>query len=272
MKWQTFGWIATTLGLLLGPLHAEAEGKHITVASTTSTQNSGLFRHLLPIFTAATSIEVRVVAVGTGAALRLGRAGDADVVLVHHRSSEEQFVAQGFGLARHPIMYNDFVIVGPRDDPATIVVSASAAAAFAKIFSTRTLFVSRGDDSGTHRRELEVWADAGVNPGPHSGTWYRETGSGMGATLHMAAASDGYVLTDRATWVSFKNKRSLAVLSAGDPALFNEYGAIVVSPQRHPHVKHRDAQRFVDWLSSPAGQRAISAFRRAGEQLFHPLQ
>ncbi|MFT5394395.1 MAG: tungstate transport system substrate-binding protein [Gammaproteobacteria bacterium] len=270
MKW--FAWMATALAFVTFTQAAPAKNLYITLASTTSTQNSGLFRHILPVFTKSTKIGVRVVAVGTGAALRLGKAGDVDIVLVHHRTSEEQFVADGFGIARHPIMYNDFVVVGPKFDPAGIAGAATVAQAVAMIAERRALFVSRGDDSGTHRRELDLWKLAGVDPRPHSGTWYRETGSGMGATLQMAAASDAYTLADRATWLSFKNKRALSILHEGDLELFNEYGAIVVSPKRHPHVKVRQAQRFVDWLMSAPGREAIASYRLAGEQLFYPLR
>jgi tungstate transport system substrate-binding protein len=270
MKW--FVWVMTTLAFAISTQASLAQNLYITVASTTSTENSGLFRHILPVFTKLTNIGVRVVAVGTGAALRLGKAGDVDVVLVHHRTSEEQFVANGFGLARHLIMYNDFVVVGPKFDPAGIAGTTTVAEAVARISEHRTLFVSRGDDSGTHRREVDIWKRAGVDPRPHSGTWYRETGSGMGATLQMAAASDAYTLADRATWLSFKNKRSLSILHEGDLELFNEYGAIVVSPLRHPHVKVIQAQRFVDWLMSAPGREAIASYRLAGEQLFHPLR
>lgn len=244
----------------------------ITLASTTSTQNSGLYRHLLPQFTAKTGIHVRVVALGTGAALRVAGNGDADVLLVHHRSSEIAFVANGHGVARHPLMYNDFVLVGPRSDPAQIRGMAKVSAAFSRIAVHRTIFTSRGDDSGTHKRELELWALANLNPASASGDWYRETGSGMGATLNTAAAMGAYALSDRATWVSFKNKRDLRLLVEGDDVLRNEYGVIRVSEKRHPHVKTIEAQRFIDWLKSREGSLAIASFRVEGQSLFHPLR
>ncbi len=262
--------LAWLLGALPGGGAGAAERPHITVASTTSTQNSGLFDHLLPLFTKATGIEVRVVAVGTGAALRLARSGDADVLLVHHRASEERFVAEGWGLERHALMYNDFVIVGPAADPAGIAGGKDAARSLARIAKAGALFVSRGDDSGTHKRELGIWALSGARPAPHSGTWYRETGSGMGAALNTAAAMSAYTLSDRATWLSFANKRGLRLLLEGDPGLRNPYGVILVSAKRHPHVKSRLGQRFIDWLLSAPGQAAIAGHRIAGQQLFYP--
>ena len=270
------GWRRTGRALVLvllictaiGP--ARAEQRYITLASTTSTQNSGLFDHILPKFKAASGIAVRVVAVGTGAALRLARNGDADVLLVHHQPSEEAFVRDGFGVARHPLMYNDFIIVGPKDDPLGLAQAADAAAALTRIAQGRAAFVSRGDDSGTHKRELALWVDAGIDTSVHSGTWYRETGSGMGASLNTAAAMDAYTLSDRGTWLSFQNKRGLAILSEGDPGLRNKYGIILVSPKRHPHVKARLGQSFIDWLMSAAGYSAIAGHRIDGEQLFYP--
>lgn len=258
--------------LVLLPQTSLADAPYITVASTTSTQNSGLFRHILPTFTAASGIDVRVVAVGTGAAIRLARSGDADVLLVHHKASEENFVAEGFGVRRHPIMFNDFVIVGPGDDPAKISGKTDAAQALAEIARTRTAFVSRGDNSGTHKRELELWAAAGVDPRATSRTWYRQTGSGMGATLNVGAAMGAYALSDRGTWLSFGNKRDLAVLVEGDARLRNEYGAILVSQQRHPHVKSRDGQALIDWLISPAGRAAINGFKIESMQLFTAIE
>jgi tungstate transport system substrate-binding protein len=258
--------------LVLLPQTSLADAPYITVASTTSTQNSGLFRHILPTFTAASGIDVRVVAVGTGAAIRLARSGDADVLLVHHKASEENFVAEGFGVRRHPIMFNDFVIVGPGDDPAKISGKTDAAQALAEIARTRTAFVSRGDNSGTHKRELELWAAAGVDPRAASRTWYRQTGSGMGATLNVGAAMGAYALSDRGTWLSFGNKRDLAVLVEGDARLRNEYGAILVSQQRHPHVKSRDGQALIDWLISPAGRAAINGFKIESMQLFTAIE
>ncbi len=247
-----------------------ADRPYITVASTTSTQNSGLFDHILPLFTAETGIAVRVVAVGTGAALRLARNGDADVLLVHHRQSEEKFVAEGYGVKRHALMHNDFLIAGPRADPAGIAGSSAAAAAFARIAEARLPFVSRGDDSGTHKRELEIWRRAGVDAKRHSGSWYRETGSGMGAALNTAAAMSAYILTDRATWLSFRNKRQLMLMVEGDSGLLNRYGVIVVSAKRHRHIKQAMGQQFIDWLLSAAGRAAIAGHRIDGRQLFFP--
>jgi tungstate transport system substrate-binding protein len=242
----------------------------ITVASTTSTQNSGLFGYLLPRFTAASGIEVNVVAVGTGQAIRIARNGDADVLLVHHEASERKFVADGFGLERHPVMHNDFVLVGPAADPAGIAGMDDVAAALRRVGDAEQVFVSRGDDSGTHKKELELWQLTGFDPRPASGTWYREAGSGMGATLNTAGAMGGYTLTDRASWVSFGNKGDLRILVEGDARLHNPYTAIVVSPARHPHVHAAEAQAFVDWLTSRQGQALIAAYRVDGQQLFFP--
>jgi tungstate transport system substrate-binding protein len=242
----------------------------ITVASTTSTQNSGLFGYLLPRFTAASGIEVNVVAVGTGQAIRIARNGDADVLLVHHEASERKFVADGFGLERHPVMHNDLVLVGPAADPAGIEGVGDVAAALRRVGDAEQVFVSRGDDSGTHKKELELWQLTGFDPRPASGTWYREAGSGMGATLNTAGAMGGYTLTDRASWVSFGNKGDLRILVEGDARLHNPYTAIVVNPARHPHVHAAEAQAFVDWLTSPQGQALIAAYRVDGQQLFFP--
>ena len=257
-------------GLLASGTAAPAAEPFITLASTTSTENSGLFAHLLPRFTAATGIEVRVVAVGTGQALRLARNGDADVLLVHHRRSEEGFVAAGFGVARHEVMANDYVLVGPAADPAAIGGLADAAAALARVAASESNFVSRGDDSGTHKKEMGLWRAAGRDPAAAGGGWYRETGSGMGATLNTAAAMGAYALADRATWVSFRNKGDLQILVEGDPRLVNPYGVILVNPERHPHVKAAEGQAFIDWLRSAEGQAAIAAFRVDGQQLFFP--
>ncbi len=242
----------------------------ITVASTTSTQNSGLFGYLLPRFTAASGIEVNVVAVGTGQAIRIATNGDADVLLVHHEASERKFVADGFGLERRPVMHNDFVLVGPAADPAGIGGMDDVAAALRRIGDAEQVFVSRGDDSGTHKKELELWQLTGFDPRPASGTWYREAGSGMGATLNTAGAMGGYTLTDRASWVSFGNKGDLRILVEGDTRLHNPYTAIVVNPARHPHVHAAEAQAFVDWLTSRQGQALIAAYRVDGQQLFFP--
>lgn len=246
------------------------EARPITVASTTSTQNSGLFGHLLPKFREKTGIEVNVVAVGTGQAIRIAMNGDADVLLVHHEASEREFVADGFGLARHPVMHNDFVLVGPGADPAGIRGMDDVAGALRRIGEGQQVFVSRGDDSGTHKKELELWQAGGFDPRPASGSWYREAGSGMGATLNTAGAMNGYALTDRASWVSFGNKGELEILVEGDSRLHNPYTAIVVNPERHPHVRAREAQAFVDWLVSAQGQALIAAYRVDGQQLFFP--
>ncbi|MHA1154143.1 MAG: substrate-binding domain-containing protein [Alphaproteobacteria bacterium] len=249
---------------------ARADSPAITLASTTSTENSGLFAHLLPRFTEASGIVVRVVAVGTGQALRIARNGDADVLLVHHRSSEETFVAEGYGVRRHDVMYNDFVLVGPGTDPAALRGLDDAAVALARVAATRAPFASRGDDSGTHKKELDLWAAAGLDPSTASGTWYRETGSGMGATLNAAVGMGAYALSDRATWLAFRNKGDFQVLVEGDQRLFNPYGAILVNPARHPHVHAREGQAFIDWLVSDQGQDAIAAYRLDGRQLFFP--
>ncbi len=257
--------LALALG---GPAHAGAH--FITLASTTSTENSGLFGHLLPRFTQATGIAVRVIAVGTGQALRIARNGDADVLLVHHRASEARFVAEGYGVQRFDVMFNDFVIVGPRADPAGLRGLDDAAQALARIAKARAPFTSRGDDSGTHKKERDLWAAAGLDPASAAGAWYRETGSGMGATLNAASGMGAYALADRATWLAFANKGELEVLVEGDKRLFNPYGVILVNPARHPHVKAADGQAFIDWLVSDAGQAAIAAFRVDGRQVFFP--
>ena len=244
--------------------------RFITVASTTSTENSGLFAHLLPIFTEKTGIQVRVVAVGTGQAIRLARNGDADVLFVHHKPSEEKFVADGFGVARHDVMYNDFVLLGPAGDPAGIADTGDVSAALARIAGGKIPFASRGDDSGTHKKELGLWRAAGINPAKSAGGWYRATGSGMGATLNTAVAMDAYAMSDRATWIAFQNKRGHRIVVEGDSRLFNQYGVILVNPRKHPHVKTRAGQKFIDWLLSGDGQRAIAVYRRGGQQLFFP--
>ena len=260
---------ALALALLLAVPGAQA-GDFITIASTTSTQNAGLFDHLLPLFEAETGIEVRVVAVGTGQALRLARNGDADLLLVHDKPSEEAFVAEGYGSQRFDLMYNDFVVVGPASDPAGIAGMGDAAAALARIAAAEAPFVSRGDDSGTHRRERALWAAAGVDPSGASGTWYREAGQGMGATLNTATMMEAYTLTDRGTWLSMRGRLDLRVVVKGDARLRNQYGVTLVSPERHPHVKAEPARRFAEWLLSPAGQAAIDGFAIDGERLFIP--
>ena len=258
------------LTLLTGSAGAQAEERFITVASTTSTENSGLFAHILPLFTEASGIDVRVVAVGTGQAIKLAKNGDADVLLVHHKPSEEAFVAEGYGVERFDVMYNDFVLVGPATDPAGVRGLAEAPTALARIAAAEAPFASRGDDSGTHKKELGLWRAAGVDPAVASGTWYRETGAGMGATLNTASGMDAYALSDRATWLKFANKGSLEILVEGDPELFNQYGVILVSPQRHPHVKAGEGEAFIKWLTSPAGQAAIAAYRIDGAPAFFP--
>jgi tungstate transport system substrate-binding protein len=249
---------------------ARAAERFITVASTTSTENSGLFRHLLPLFQQDTGIEVRVVAVGTGQAIELAQRGDADVLFVHHKPSEEKFVAEGFGVARFDVMYNDFVVVGPHTDPAGVKGMTDVAAALAQVAAKQAIFVSRGDNSGTHKLELSLWQAAGVNVSAASGTWYREVGAGMGATLNTASGLGAYSLTDRGTWISFKNRGNLAILIEGDSRLFNQYGVMLVNPKKHPHVKASDGQAFIDWLLSDKGQQAIAAFHIEGEQAFFP--
>ena len=246
---------------------AHAQSNFITVASTTSTVESGLFGHILPAFEGATGIEVRVISQGTGQALETGRRGDADVVFVHSPAAEEEFVAEGFGVRRYPVMYNDFLIVGPAEDPAGIKAGKDAAAALRKIAQSGAAFASRGDDSGTHRAELALWKAAGIEP---DDSWYRETGSGMGPTLNTAAEMPAYTLTDRASWLAFANKNTLEPLVEGDPKLFNQYGAILVNPEKHPHVKAEQAQAFIDWLVSPAGQETIASYTIGGQQLFFP--
>ncbi len=254
---------------LLGSV-AVAERPFIIVQSTTSTQNSGLLDAILPVFEAETGIDVRVVAVGTGQALKNAANGDGDVVLVHARAAEEKFVAAGFGIDRRDVMYNDFVLLGPGADPAGITGLRDAPAALRRIAAAKAPFVSRGDDSGTHRKELALWEEAGVDARAASGTWYRETGSGMGATLNTAVSMGAYVMSDRATWVSFRNRGDFAVLVEGDPRLFNQYGVMLVNPARHSRVKVTQARAFIEWLTGPEGQAAIARYRINGEPLFHP--
>ncbi len=250
---------------------APAQERSIIVASTTSTQDTGFFGYLLPLFKKSIGIEVRVVAQGTGQALDTGRRGDADVVFVHARPLEEKFVADGFGVRRFPVMYNDFVLVGPQSDPAGVKGSQDITAALRAIKAKGSLFISRGDRSGTHAAELALWKNAGIEiPGKDKGPWYKEIGQGMGAALNTAAASDAYVLSDRGTWISFKNKANLMVVVEGDKRLFNQYGVILVNPAKHPHVKKELGQAFIDWLVSPEGQRAIQDFKINGQQLFFP--
>lgn len=251
---------------LLAALPATAQ-EFITVASTTSTENSGLFGHILPLFQQDTGIEVRLVAQGTGQALETGRRGDADVVFVHARAQEEAFVAEGYGVQRFDVMVNDFVIVGPADDPAGAGAAESAVAALAAVAEAGAPFASRGDSSGTHLAEMALWAGAGIEP---AGNWYLSTGSGMGATLNTAQQVPAYALTDRGTWLSFFNRGDLEIVFQGDPALFNPYGIILVSPERHGHVKAEAGQTFIDWLTSEPGQQAIASYTVNGEPLFFP--
>jgi tungstate transport system substrate-binding protein len=260
------------LGLSVG---ARAENRFITVASTTSTEDSGLFKVLLPKFTAKTGIEVRVVAKGTGQAIDLAKRGDADVLFVHHKPSEDKFVAEGFAAERKPVMYNDFVIVGPAKDPAGVKGSKDVADALRKIAAAKAPFVSRGDDSGTHKAELSLWKTAKLDPAKAEGGqgatgWYKAIGQGMGPTLNTATALEGYALTDRGTWLNFKNRGGLAVLVEGDKRLFNQYGVMLVSPAKFPHVKAKDGQSFVDWLVSADGQKAIADYQIDGQSLFFP--
>lgn len=249
---------------------ASTAAKSILVQSTTSTENSGLFGHILPIFTKKTGIEVRVVAVGTGQAIKNARNGDGDVLFVHAKVDEEKFVADGFGVKRFDVMYNDFVIVGPEGDPAKVAGAKDTSAALKAIAEAKASFASRGDDSGTHKAELALWKKAGVDAKAASGQWYRETGSGMGATLNTAVGMGAYALSDRATWASFKNKGNFKIVVEGDPALFNPYGVILVNPEKHPTVKAGEGQAFVDWIISAEGQAAIASFKVDGAQVFFP--
>jgi tungstate transport system substrate-binding protein len=258
------------IALTLTGLPAAAGDRFITVASTTSTEDSGLFGYLLPMFTETTGIEVRVVALGTGQAIKLAEHGDADVLFVHDTKSEEKFVAEGWGVVRHAVMYNDFVIVGPKADPAGIRGTEDVTAALKRIAETQAPFASRGDDSGTHKAELRLWKAAEIDVKAASGGWYRETGSGMGPTLNTAAGMGAYALADRGTWLAFKNKGDLEIVVEGDNRLFNQYGVTLVNSAKHPHVKAQDGQAFVDWLISPAGQKAIAGFKIEGQQLFFP--
>jgi tungstate transport system substrate-binding protein len=247
-----------------------AQDKSIVLASTTSTQDSGLFGHILPLFKAKTGIEVRVVSQGTGQALDTGRRGDADVVFVHAKSQEEKFVADGFGVKRSPVMYNDFVLIGPKGDPAKVNGTKDIAAALVKIKNAGAAFISRGDKSGTHSAELNLWKVAGVDIAADKGPWYRDIGQGMGAALNAASASNAYVLADRGTWLSFKNRGELLISVEGDKRLFNQYGVMLVNPAKHAHVKRELGQAFIEWLVSPEGQKAISDYKINGEQLFFP--
>ena len=262
----------TALACLVGSL-ASADERVITVASTTSTEQSGLFGHLLPVFEKDSGIKVRVVALGTGQALDMARRGDADVAFVHDKLAEEKFVAEGYGVERKEVMYNDFVLIGPKADPAKVAgndIMLGLRRIATMDATSRPPFVSRGDKSGTHAAELRYWRAAGVDLDRAKGPWYRDTGSGMGPSLNMASSMNAYILADRGTWLSFKNRGDLAILVEGDSRLFNQYGVILVNPAKHPHVKAADAQRFIDWLLSSAGQKAIADYKIGGEQLFFP--
>jgi len=251
-------------------LPAEAQERFITVSSTTSTEQSGLFKHLLPLFEAKTGIKVRVVAVGTGQALDIARRGDADVVFVHAKPLEEKFLAEGHGVQRFDVMYNDFVLIGPKSDPAKVAGGRDVVLAFQQIRKTQSPFVSRGDKSGTHFAELELWKAAGIDIARDRGPWYRDTGQGMGPALNTAAGMNAYILSDRGTWLSFKNRADLVISVEGDTRLFNQYGVMLVSPAKHPNVKKEMGQAFVDWVISTEGQKAIADYKIGGEQLFFP--
>ena len=260
---------AAIAGLLL-TASALAQDKSIVVASTTSTQDSGLFDYILPLFKAKTGIDVKIVAQGTGQALDTGRRGDADVVFVHAKSAEQEFLSQGFGVRRYPVMYNDFVLIGPQDDPAAVKGSKDILAALRAINREDSAFVSRGDKSGTNIAELDLWKLAGIDIATSKGPWYKEIGQGMGAALNMASAQNAYTLSDRGTWLAFKNKGNLIIVVEGDKRLVNEYGVMLVNPRKHPTVKKELGQQFIDWLISPGGQRAIASYKINGEQLFYP--
>jgi len=264
-------WIRLALlvvALALAP--SAAAQRFITLASTTSTEQSGLFQHILPLFEKKSGIQVRVVALGTGQALDLARRGDADVVFVHAKPAEEKFVAEGHGVQRLPVMYNDFVLLGPESDPAKVGGGKDILAALRRIEQAKAPFVSRGDRSGTHMAELRLWKAAAVDIAKEKGSWYRETGQGMGPALNTASSMNAYLLSDRATWLAFKNRGELALLVQGDERLFNQYGVILVDPKKHPHVKQADAQAFIAWIRSPEGQKAIESYKIGGEQLFFP--
>jgi tungstate transport system substrate-binding protein len=264
------GLIARLIALVVFALPVYGQQKYITVASTTSTEQSGLFKHLLPIFEKKTGIQVRVVALGTGQALDMGRRGDADVVFVHAKPLEEKFVAEGYGVRRYEVMYNDFVLIGPTSDPARVAGGTDVVKAFQEIEKAKAPFVSRGDRSGTHFAELDIWQAAGIDVAARKGRWYRETGQGMGPALNTAAGMNAYILADRGTWLSFKNRAELRIVVEDDRRLFNQYGIILVNPARHLGVKRQMGQAFIDWLISAEGQDAIAAYRIDGEQLFFP--
>jgi len=262
--------VALALGAVMAATPALAQDKSIVVASTTSTQDSGLFEYLLPLFKKKTGITVKVVAQGTGQALDTGRRGDADVVFVHAKSAEEKFLAEGQGVQRFPVMYNDFVLIGPKSDPAGIKGMKDVARAFQTIKEKQASFISRGDRSGTHIAELKLWKDADIDIGKDKGHWYKSIGQGMGAALNIANASNAYVLSDRGTWIHFKNKGDLQILVEGDKRMFNQYGVMLVNPAKHPNVQKDLGQQFIDYLISPEGQKDIANYKIDGEQLFYP--
>ena len=268
MELRRRAWIALAAAVLIAP--AQGQQNFITVASTTSTEQSGLFKHLLPIFEKKTGIQVRVVALGTGQALDMGRRGDADVVFVHAKPLEEKFLADGFGVKRFEVMYNDFVLIGPKADRAKVAGGKDVLEAFRKVKTAQASFVSRGDKSGTHFAELEIWKAAGIDIAKEKGPWYRDTGQGMGPALNSASAMNAYILADRGTWLSFKNRGELAIAVEGDQRLFNQYGIMLVNPAKHPSVKREPGQMFVERVISPDGQKAIAGYKIGGEQLFFP--
>jgi len=271
LRRHLLGWFGAVAALtVLGLAPATADERFIVVASTTSTQDSGLFDYLLPLFTQKTGIEVRVLYKGTGEAIKVAQKGDADVLFVHDKKSEEKFVADGFGVKRSDVMYNDFVIVGPAVDPAGIKGTADVVEALKKIAAAKVPFASRGDDSGTNKAELRLWTLGEIDPKKDSGTWYRETGSGMGPTLNTAAGMGAYALTDRGTWLNFKNRGDLTILVEGDKRLFNQYGVTLVNPAKFPTVKQADGQAFIDWVLSAEGQQAIANYKIGGQQVFYP--
>ena len=256
------------LGLF--PIVVCAQSQFITVASTTSTEQSGLFKHLLPSYEKKTGVQVRVVALGTGQALDMARRGDADVVFVHAKSAEEKFIAEGYGVKRQPVMYNDFVLIGPKSDPAKVAGGKDITEALKKIKGTSSAFVTRGDRSGTHMAEIALWKQSSIEIDKEKGPWYRDTGQGMGPALNSASSMNGYILSDRATWLAFKNRGDLTIVVEGDKRLFNQYGVILVNPEKHKHVKKELGQAFIDWVVSPDGQRAIADYKIGSEQLFFP--
>ena len=257
-------------GLLIAAAPLAQSQNFITVASTTSTEQSGLFKHMLPAFQKKTGIEVRVVALGTGQALDMARRGDADVVFVHAKSAEEKFIAEGYGVKRLPVMYNDFVLIGPKSDPAKVAGGKDITAALTKIKGESAPFVSRGDRSGTHMAELALWKQSGIDIAADKGPWYRDTGQGMGPALNSASSMNGYILSDRATWLAFKNRGDLTIVVEGDKRLFNQYGVILVNPEKHKHVKKEQGQAFIDWVVSPEGQKNIADYKIGPDQLFFP--